>query len=510
MKSERINPLSLVDRLEALDIPTSDRAWIEELMWFAQAVGGGRCLAIMIVEAFPDRLVTAPFCDGRKKISRGAANDFWKEVSAADYHHFKDIVPRAFTEELSLGSILDGHEEDPRWEQERRKGLPELDAAAVCEVVHRIAVQRITKQIEALFKEKSAVEPALDTFEDIGHPLRERDLLNDCWAFKDLQGTLKEFLSRHAAETQKKVVAATAVVEKVFDALDFAWEEGVMVMIEGDPRHGKTEAINAYCAMYPGRARLVTIPSESTDLDFFMAIAEALQIPMEGPSCNVGDLRRRIDHVLKKARLMLIFDEFHFAIPQQYSATTAPKRMNWIRTRVCDRGLPTALLITPQSFDEAFRKFARKTRHRFDQFFGRTARFALPATLSRSDVIAVAEKHFPEIDRDYLGLIAGRAMQCQPGADPAGRIQPGFLHGIKVTASRARHLAKRAGRPGSITEEDVMRAMDEQMPIAAPKKGVCKEPAPAPQTRRTEAPERLSRASHNDSPSRFAAEELAA
>jgi hypothetical protein len=480
-------------------------------MWFAQAVGGPLCLAKMVVEAFPDRLVTAPFRDGRKKISRGAADELWKLVSAADHHHFKNIVPPAFTEELSLGDILDGREEDPRWEQERKKGLPELDAAAVCEVVERIALQRLAKQIEALLKPKSAMQFNLDAFEDIEYELSEREFLKfNCWAFKDLQGTLKEFLSRHAAETQTKAVASTAVVEKVFDALDFAWEEGVMVMIEGDPRHGKTEAINAYCAMYPGRARLVTIPSESTDLDFFMAIAEALQIPMEGPSCNVGDLRRRIDHVLKKARLMLIFDEFHFAIPQQYSATTAPKRMNWIRTRVCDRGLPTALLITPQSFDEAFRKFARKTRHRFDQFFGRTARFALPATLSRSDVVAVAEKHFPEIDRDYLGLIAGRAMQCQPGADPAGRIQPGFLHGIKVTASRARHLAKRAGRPGSITEEDVMRAMDEQMPIAAPKKSVCKEPAPAPQTRRTEAPERLSRESHNDAPARFAAEELAA
>lgn len=487
MKMERIDPLVIADRLESLEVPPAGRAWVEELLWFVQAKGP-RVVAEAVVKTFPERLVTAPF-RGRRKLSRGDATNLWKLVGIADQRRFAGIVPSVFITEAD--EILLEDCDALILEAQRENGLPEVNAEAFCDVVEAIAIDRIEARLTA------AMDP-------------KKDFLLQCWAFQCLQEALEAFLKHHADKVGSHAVARTAVVEKVFDALDFAWDEGLMVAIEGDPRHGKTEAINAYCAMYPGRARLVTIPSESTDTDFFMAIGDALQLPMNGPSCNVGDLRRRIDYVLKKSRLMLIFDEFHFAIPQQYSTTTAPKRMNWIRTRICDRGLPTALLITPQSFDEAFRKFARKTQHRFDQFFGRTARFALPATLSHSDVIAVAEKHFPEIDRDYLGLIAGRAMQCQPGEEPSGRIQPGFLHGIKVTASRARHLAKRAGRPGSITEEDVKRAMDEQMPVEAPKKSVCKEPAPAPQTPRAGAPERLSRESHNDSPSRSAAEELAA
>jgi hypothetical protein len=495
MKRERINPITLAERLEALEIPAADRPWIEELMWFAQAVGA-HCLARMVVQTFPERLVTSPFRDGRKKISRADAANLWSAVPIADHRRFDDVVPRAFVREMD--DILFNRAEDPKLVAERKKGLPELDAVAVCEMVEALAIDRIAEEIN------ETLDPRLEVLKDY-----------KCWAVKDLHNTLKSFLARHAEETKKKAVASTAVVEKVFDALDFAWEEGVMVTIEGDPRHGKTESIAAFCAMYPGRARLVTIPSESTDMDFFREIAEALQLPLDGPSSNVGDLRRRIDYVLKKSRLMLIFDEFHFAIPQQYSATTAPKRMNWIRTRVCDRGLPTALLITPQSFDEAFRKFARKTHHRFDQFFGRTARFSLPSTLGRSDVIAVAEKHFPEIDRDYLELIAGRAMQCQPGADPTGRIQPGFLNGIKVTASRARHLAKRAGRQGVITEDDVRRAMDEQMPVSAPKKAACKEPAPQVHTtpsviRGGGRQKTISSDDHEDSPSRISAGELAA
>ena len=155
------------------------------------------------------------------------------------------------------------------------------------------------------------------------------------------------------------------------------------------------------------------------------------------------------------------------------------------------------------------RKFIRKTKYRFEQFFGRLAPFKLPETLTREDVIAVAQFHFPEIPLPYLKMIAGRAMQCA-----------GYLKAVEFTAKRARHLAKLAGRAGQIQEEDVLRAIEEMMPSkpdTARVKKTCSEPATPLHRGANRAVtagrggnDEISSESHNDSPSRIAAEHLAA
>jgi hypothetical protein len=112
--------------------------------------------------------------------------------------------------------------------------------------------------------------------------------------------------------------------------------------------------------------------------------------------------------------------------------------------KTCDGG---------RRYTGALNRFTNKTGYKMEQFLGRLAKFKLPETLSREDVIAVAQIHFPEIALPYLKMIAARAMQCA-----------GYLQAVEFTALYARHLAKRAGREGNITEEDVERAIAERMP----------------------------------------------
>ena len=70
---------------------------------------------------------------------------------------------------------------------------------------------------------------------------------------------------------------------------------------------------------------------------------------------------------------------------------------------VVDRGLPLALVHTPQTFLPAADKFVKKTGFAMQQFFGRVYRAVqLPAEMDRADLIAVARIHFPELGDEYL------------------------------------------------------------------------------------------------------------
>ena len=82
-------------------------------------------------------------------------------------------------------------------------------------------------------------------------------------------------LDAHAGRASQEIVMTQVAIQS-HDALDFAWQEKAMVEIIGDSRFGKTESVKAYCAMYPGRARLVRTPCDSTDRSLLEAIAQAL------------------------------------------------------------------------------------------------------------------------------------------------------------------------------------------------------------------------------------------
>jgi hypothetical protein len=135
-------------------------------------------------------------------------------------------------------------------------------------------------------------------------------------------------------------------------------------------------------------------------------------------------------------------------------------RLNWIRTRIADHGCPLVLVTTPQDFKHCVDKFTRATGHNINQFLGRTLLTKrLPSELDPADLIAVAKIHFPELDADYLELIAAKAMQSES-----------YLMAVEGIARRARFIARREGR-AALALADVEKAIEEILPssvVAAP------------------------------------------
>jgi hypothetical protein len=71
--------------------------------------------------------------------------------------------------------------------------------------------------------------------------------------------------------------------------------------------------------------------------------------------------------------------------------------------------------------------------------------------------MAVARLHFPEVPELLLAKIAARAMQSE-----------GYLKNVELTAKRARHNARAAGRE-KVTLADVELAISEMLPSPAVK-----------------------------------------
>lgn len=292
------------------------------------------------------------------------------------------------------------------------------------------------------------------------------------WYFSALLDTLIAFMDAHAARVRQRL-APTAVAEKVFDALGYAHSERVLVRIEGDSRFGKTESVQTWADMHPGRARVLRVPPSNSVRDLHHAVAEALGIDL-ALGTRGQTVREKVEYVLRHVPLMLICDEAAFAIPQNYTGTTAPARLNWIRTAIVDRRIPCALIVTPQNYTAALGKFVRKTGYSIEQFIGRESLIVqLPNELPWEDLVAVAALHCPGMDEVMVELVAGLAMQSEA-----------YLKAVENIARRARYLAGRRGAP-AIDLEDIQRAAAEVLPastvrpapVAAPANAA---PAPAP------------------------------
>jgi hypothetical protein len=243
-----------------------------------------------------------------------------------------------------------------------------------------------------------------------------------------------------------------------------------MVRIEGDSRFGKTESIKAWCESRPGLARLVNVPSSNTLADLLRKVADALGISWTYNTSQC-ELKIKVEYVIRHGGLFIVLDEGAFLLPQTYTRTSSPVRLNWVRTEIVDQGLPLAVVVTPQSFHPAVRRFVRSTGYAMEQFTGRTLlSVALPSELEETDLIAVARIHFPEMDEDYLGLIAAQAMICE-----------NYLQAVEAIAKRARFIAKREAHR-SVTPKDLDMAISEVIPVAPAPMAEREDPVPAAQS----------------------------
>jgi hypothetical protein len=155
--------------------------------------------------------------------------------------------------------------------------------------------------------------------------------------------------------------------------------------------------------------------------------------------------------------LFLVYDEAHYLVPVSCHKATPPRRLNWVRCQVIDRGLGCAFFATPQSYRETLDAYVKKTGYCMEQWLGRMAPpVVLPESLDRADVLAVARNHFPDVPEPYLKLISARAMQSE-----------GYLKNMEITVKRARFLAGEHGRRAPALA-DVQDAIGYTMPAMLP------------------------------------------
>jgi hypothetical protein len=419
-----------------------------EALWFLQAMslrpGGLVRFAETLLAEFPERLGTATM----RKI-RG-------ECSLAQKVAIINEMPEHARPCLDVGGTLAAilARSEPRelatLNASEKKTLESALAKFSSEVLRarfrKAALQKLPAYLAAL-----CTEPSKGTEAAIEHSWREPFI--ETWYFDNPLQAVIELMDRHAERTKARL-AMTAVTEEVFETLDRTAETRIMVVIRGTSRFGKTEALRTFCEMHPGRARFVAVPPSNCMRDLFVRIAEALGIEASY-GVSAGRLGAKIAYVLRHSELFLCFDEGAWLLPQSYSRNTAPQRINWLRSELIDRGLPVAIAVTPQWYDEPLQTFVRTTKYAIEQFTGRCERVELPVELDEADLVKVAAVHFPEIKhKSDLLEIASYALTSD-----------NYLQTIESIEKRARYMARREGR--ELSMEVVQRAIAKAFPKPA-------------------------------------------
>jgi len=253
------------------------------------------------------------------------------------------------------------------------------------------------------------------------------------WYFSDLLNVLAEYKALCIARAGADAVV-TEIGAKITDTLDYALQSRSLVLIDGSARTGKTFSAKSWCAIHPGEARYVQVPSTNDDMSFFRAIAQALGIS-SSLTMKGQQMRDRVENVLQGANLLLVLDEAHYLWPQCDVRETMPHRVNWIMTALVNHGVPVALITTPQ-FTARQKTVVKKTGWTSEQLIGRIAHYEkLPDVLSDEDLAAVARALLPEGDARSIRTLAAYSKTSDK-----------YLSAIEHTVKRARFLAGKEGR----------------------------------------------------------------
>jgi len=288
------------------------------------------------------------------------------------------------------------------------------------------------------------------------------------WYWPDMWNCFFEWMEKRAAKVSASI-AETSVTREVFRWLDLARKSKRGVMIVGNSRFGKTEAIRCWASMYPGRARIIETPSSSAEGDLLREIARALGIPYSPNSTKFHELRAAIDTVVRQSQVMLIFDEFQFMMPTNAGRRSDPPRLNYVRRAIMDMPSATAFICTPQSWKRVEKNYLKATGYTIEQFEGRLLRSAvvLPEELPRDEMIAVARIHFPDLSETHLEWIVRHVRAFQGSV----------LSCIENIARLSRIYAEEDGR-ATLKLTDIKQAISDCLPERAPAAQMPEESAP--------------------------------
>lgn len=409
-----------------------------ELIWFVQMLSSTEAgldgLAAELLKRNPDRICTRSMRELGFKAGQKYNTAQVQKVRAelrlvTDSMALADFPIEGDENEVGLEGLLydEPNSRLPRNEKERR--LPTSYPASVfVEACHRGAPKRLASDLEEL-----CLNP------EVG--LSGRAL----WYFQDVVAALRDYRAAWIAEHRSELVV-TDLGAKVEDTLNYALVSKGMVLIHGYARTGKTFSAKKWCALHPGVARFVEIPPGASDIGFFRAFAESLGVSINLNS-KAHQLRDRIESVLFTGQQMVVLDESHRLWPESNYRDALPFRLSWIMM-LANRGIPVAL-ITTQQFFKAQRRAEQKTGWASDQFQGRLLHTeALPDSLSKSDLQAVARALLPEGDAKSIALLVKYA-----------QVASKYLAGIEAVVKRARYQAAKEGR-SRVSRSDIQQAIN--------------------------------------------------
>lgn len=253
------------------------------------------------------------------------------------------------------------------------------------------------------------------------------------WYFRGLGAAVKDYLD-HLTSVARGRFVETQLTRELFDTLDYGLETRCMVVVEGLARTGKTFAAAAWCDMHPGRARYVQVPSTGDDIGFFRAVSEGIG-SSAGSCLKATQMREKIEDALRGGELMVVFDESHYLLPQRNLRYAIPNRLNWVMTALVNRGIPVALVTTPQ-FGKSQRTIEQKTGWASEQFIGRIGHWQrLPDRLAEKELEDIARHLLPKGDGKSIEALVAYAQASSK-----------YLAGIESAARHAKYRADKAGR----------------------------------------------------------------
>lgn len=272
------------------------------------------------------------------------------------------------------------------------------------------------------------------------------------WWFPDVVGALLDY-QRQQEQAAREDFALTAIAQKVWDTLDFALKSGRMVVVEGWEGRGKSEAAKAWVRMHTGTARFVSLKGVANKTTVFREISRALGIACSYKRKST-EMQARIEDVLLRSRLMLVFDEAHFFFSQSARVYTRPELIDWVDTALANHDVPCAFITTPQ-FINCVKRAEEQAGWNYRQFRRRVRRWVqLPEWNTDEDLKTVARRIMPGITAHGSKLALGYAkmsLQGSPSRD---------ISGLGDVAMEARLNAERAGRE-AVTFEDIEAAVNE-------------------------------------------------
>lgn len=187
--------------------------------------------------------------------------------------------------------------------------------------------------------------------------------------------------------------ARTTILDKVYDALDYARESRRLVVQVGEARTGKTYAAKSWCAQHPGSARYVEVPTGNDEVIFFQAIARAIGLG-NFQQYKAREIRQRVESVLLTRQLLVAFDESHLLWPSIWQRFAFPKRIQWLMS-MSNQGVPIFLIGQPEFWDR-LNVAERVSGWNSAQFIGRIGHHErLPGSVTPADLRALASAFLP-------------------------------------------------------------------------------------------------------------------